>query len=78
MQGHLRVVWKGRDRDSGLGVGEGDGGGGGKEGVGGKTMASDRCGSGLQQGLGQVHDTGALGFREAGERVGAKMESVHP
>ena len=35
MQGHLRGVWKGRDRDSGLGVGEGDGGGGVREGVGG-------------------------------------------
>ena len=36
MQGHLRGVWKGRDRDSGLRVGEGDGGGGVKEGVGGQ------------------------------------------
>ena len=36
MQGHLRVVWKVRDRDSGLGVGEGDGGGGVRKGVGGQ------------------------------------------
>ena len=33
MQGHLRGVWKGRDKDSGLGVGEGDGGGEVREGV---------------------------------------------
>ena len=36
MQGHLRVVWKERDRDSGLGVGGEDGGGGVREGVGGQ------------------------------------------
>ena len=36
MQGHLRVVWKVRDRDSGLGVGEGGGGDRVREGVGGK------------------------------------------
>ena len=36
MQGHLRVVWKVRDRDSRLGVVEGDGGGGVREGVGGQ------------------------------------------
>ena len=44
----------------------------------GKTMASDWCGSGLRQGLVQVSDTGALGFRQGGERVGAKMGSVWP
>ena len=30
----------------------------------GKTMASDWCRSGLRQGLVQVRDTGALGFRQ--------------
>ena len=34
MQGHLRVVWKVRDRDNGLGGVERDGGGGVREGVG--------------------------------------------
>ena len=44
----------------------------------GKTMASDWYGSGLRQGFVQVRDTGALGFRQGGEKVGAKMESVWP
>ena len=44
----------------------------------GKTMAFDRCGSGLRQGLGQRSDTGALGFRQGGYRVGAKMGGVWP
>ena len=39
-------------------------------------MASDRCGSGLRQGLGQRSDTGVLGFRQGGYRVGAKKWGV--
>ena len=38
-------------RDSGLGVWEGDGDGGVRDCVRGKTLASDRCGRGLRQGL---------------------------
>ena len=44
----------------------------------GKTMASDRCGSGLLQGLGQRSDTRALGFMQGGYMVGAKMGGVWP
>ena len=64
-----------RDR---LGVGEGNGGRGVREGVGGKnnglrpvwewTLA--RVGAGARHRV--------LGFRQGGERVGAKMESVWP
>ena len=42
MQGHLRVVWKVRDRDSGLGGVEGDGGGGVRKGVGGQNTGLRR------------------------------------
>ena len=42
----------------------------------GKTMASDWCWSGLRQGLVQVRDIEALGFKKGGERVGAKMGGV--
>ena len=42
----------------------------------GKIMASDWCGSGLWQRFVQVRDTGALGFMQGGERVGAKMGNV--